>query len=85
MNTETTTNSELILGVFTPNSPILSTDPRLLTENGGWFKNHRAVLTAAHNKSYGFFRANGVRCLMIMPEDLERALVGNKAKFEPLR
>ena len=76
---------ELILGVFTPNCPILSTDPRLLVENGGWFKNHRAVLTAAQNKTYGFYKADGRRELMILPEDLERALVGKKAKFEPLR
>ena len=76
---------ELILGVFIPNCPIKSTDPRLLDENGGWFKNHRAVLTAAQNKNYGFFKTKGVKQLMIMPEDLERALVGKKAKFEPLR
>lgn len=84
-STQEQQNNGLVLGVFTPRCPILSTDPRLLIENGGWFKNHRAVLSAATSGQFAFFRKKGIRQLMIMPEDLERNLVGDKAQFEPLR
>ena len=77
--------TELVLGVFTPNKPILSTDPRLLIENGGWWINHEAIQNTFRNKSFGWFTAPGIRQSMIMPEDLERALTGKKEKFEPLR
>lgn len=77
--------NQLILGVFKPNCPILSSDPRLLISNGGWFKNHRAVLTAARNPNFSFFKTKGIRSYMIMPEDLERNLIGQKVKFEPLK
>lgn len=77
--------NKLILGVFIPNCPILSSDPRLLIENGGWFKNHRAVLTAARSSNFSFFKAKGIRNYIIMPEDLERNLTGVKVQFEPLR
>jgi len=77
--------SKLVLGVFTPNKPILSTDPRLLVANGGWWLDHNGVQRTFRNPKYGWFSANGVKAKLIMPEDLENALVGEKATFEPLR
>lgn len=78
-------NNGLVLGVFTPRCPIMHTDPRLLIENGGWFKNANAVRHAARSGQFAFFKKKGIRAWLIMPEDLERNLVGDKAQFEPLR
>ncbi|MBO7477557.1 MAG: hypothetical protein J6U04_06440 [Salinivirgaceae bacterium] len=78
-------DNELVLGVFTPHCPILSTDPRLLVENGGWFRNQRSVMYAAKSGQFAFFKKKGIRAWLIMPEDLQRNLLGDKVQFEPLR
>ena len=77
--------SELILGVFTPHKPIVSSDPRLLIKNGGWFTNREAIRRVARTGEFGWYRVNKMRQYMILPEDLEKALIGSRAKFEPLR